>query len=381
VKACDCDLIIAGAGPAGASAARRAAELGLSVLVLESEVFPRFKPCGGGLTPWALRWLSSLEELDGITHERADRVDVWLGPDVNLTWAGAGPIITTTLREELDSAMARRAMDAGAHVLFGARVESVAADADGVTVRARGEDHRGRFLVAADGARGAVRGLVGSARPPLASAVYLRAFPPDRGALSPWHGRVLIDITEHRAGYGWVFPKKDHLNVGVYAGTFRQRRLRSVLDRLLRRLDVVSWRSEGPFASVVPVCAGERYLGDGRILFAGDAAGLGAPITGEGISHALASGEIVAGIVHDALRLGHEAGAAYRDRIVQEVLPRVNVFRRPGNLVHALGPRVASLAVRSPFLRRLAVRGEKWDEFTAMGGRLVVESAARNRRQ
>ena len=49
------DLIVVGAGPAGSSCARRAAELGLSVIVLEKSAFPRFKPCGAGLTEKALR--------------------------------------------------------------------------------------------------------------------------------------------------------------------------------------------------------------------------------------------------------------------------------------------------------------------------------------
>jgi len=115
------DLVVVGAGPAGASCARRAAELGLSVAVLEKDVFPRAKPCAAGLPAAGLARVGAIA-LPAL-HREFRTVEIVLGDRTTLVWTGAEVCIATTTREELDAALADAARSAGARIEFGTRVE------------------------------------------------------------------------------------------------------------------------------------------------------------------------------------------------------------------------------------------------------------------
>jgi len=389
------DLIIAGAGPAGTSCARRAAELGLSVLVFEKESFPRPKPCGAGLTSKTLRWFG--DELASVIHDEVSVVRLVVSRGVEITWQGGGIVVATTSRRELDQLLAVRATEAGARIEFGVRVESVETTDTGASVVAGGHTHHARHLVAADGPEGVARRACGMPRIRLAGGIYVHAFPDQAGELDPYRGELVFDYTEHRRGYGWVFPKRDHLNVGVYGKGLRKGGIRQSLRTLLDSLGLSGWRAEGPFAFPVPCSTGAEHLSHGRILFAGDAAGLADPITGEGISYAIASGRIAAESIAESLGVevaagngqrGARGGASdldaagiYRHRIMREVVPEVNGLRPLGSLLYTLGPRVIGTVVRTPFLREMLVRRRMWQEFESKGGRLRVETPTRDRHQ
>ncbi|MCK4914852.1 MAG: FAD-dependent oxidoreductase, partial [Candidatus Eisenbacteria sp.] len=101
------DVIVVGAGPAGSSCARRAAELGLSVTVLEKSTFPRFKPCGGGLTDKALRLLNG--EQTPVERQRFDTVEIAFDRYLSLLVSARETLIATTTRAEFDALLARGA--------------------------------------------------------------------------------------------------------------------------------------------------------------------------------------------------------------------------------------------------------------------------------
>ncbi len=364
------DVIIVGAGPAGTSAALRAAELGLATVVLEKQVFPRPKPCAAGLTARALRWLGP--EVEAVIHDRVETVDLLLAPDLKIAWAGGGVVLATTSRRELDSLLARRAEEAGARIEFGNQVESIVADDEGVAVRAAGGIHRARYLIAADGIEGPIRRAFGMPRLAVTGAIYVHAFPPSPDDLTPHRGRAVFDFTRRRRGYGWLFPKRDHLNVGIYGRASGKGSSRDELTSLLESLDLATWRIEGPFASLSPCRTSMRDLARGPCLFAGDAGGLANPITGEGISHALASGRIAAESVAATFRKGGAISDRYARRVVSEVLPDVNVLRGIGGAFYALGPRGIGFVARRPALRNVLIRRRTWEEFRRKGGRIVV---------
>ena len=208
------DLVVIGAGPAGASCARRAGELGLSVVLLEAGTFPRPKPCAGGLTSRAVALAGS--GVDAVVRESPGKLRLRLGA-ATVEWEGVEPVMSTTIRSDLDVFLARSAADAGAVVEFGRRVEAVGEDGDWVTVSTGDATYRGRFVVGADGARSVVADAIGSRRRPDFGAIYVRAFPRDDGNLGAHRGTVTFDPTATSRGYGWIFPKGDHLNVGVFA--------------------------------------------------------------------------------------------------------------------------------------------------------------------
>jgi flavin-dependent dehydrogenase len=219
--------------------------------------------------------------------------------------------------------------------------------------------------------------LLGYGRQRLSGAAYVRAFPLAGEGLEPFRGAVLFHPSATLRGYGWVFPKRDHLNVGIYSQRPLDRTFLRDLDAYLRYLGIESWSRRGPFAAPIPAEARVGELARGRVFLAGDAAGLADPVTGEGISHAMASGGAAAETIHTALgrRAGpDEASRDYRGRLRAEVLPALGRLKTVGNALYSLGPRGIERAMAFPPARFAVRRLGWWESASGGGGSLVVES-------
>ncbi len=379
------DVIVVGAGPAGSSCARRAAELGLSVTVLEKSTFPRFKPCGGGLTDKALRLLNG--EQTPVERQRFDTVEIAFDRYLSLLVSARETLIATTTRAEFDALLARGAEAAGAEVEFGRAVTGLTHEGEGVRVRVGSDSMTARHVVVADGARGAGRRMLGLSPLLMGGGIYVRVFPGTDGLPELPGGRVLFDLTVAKRGYGWVFPKGDHVNIGVFSQRELSARLRRDLDAFVALRGLGAWRSEGPFAFPVPIRRPADALGTDRVLFAGDAAGLVNPVTGEGISAAILSGRVAAEAVSESLDTGRAVSALYARRIQAEVVPMTDGSRKKGDFVYGLGPGFLKFAARTPVLRaiiapawRAAMRDNEAFSLTVAGGPEASEPSRTRRR-
>jgi geranylgeranyl reductase family protein len=366
------DIIVVGAGPAGSSCARRAGELGFSVAVLEKSSFPRFKPCGGGLTERALRLLNG--EQASVEHRRFDTAEITFDRHLSLLVRGPETLMATTTRVELDALLARGAEIAGAEVEFGRAVTGLEREGEGIRVRLGSDSLTAGHVVVADGARGAGRSMLGLTPLPMGGGIYVRVFPGTGGLPELAGGRVLFDPTASRRGYGWVFPKNDHLNVGVFSQCELNADLRRDLETFLARQGLDAWRTEGPFAFPIPVGRPSDALGTDRVLFAGDAAGLVNPVTGEGISAAILSGRLAAEAVSGSLDTGRSVSASYARRIYAEVVPMTDGSRKKGDFVYGLGPGFLRFVARTPGMKaviapawRAAMRDSKGFSLTVVG--------------
>jgi len=355
------DIIVIGGGPAGSSCARRAAELGLSALLLERAEFPRSKPCAAGLTDKALALLRG----DGapVEHRRFDSAEIAFADALSLTISSEDVLVATTTRRELDEHLLRLADEAGVRVRQGAPVDTVVEQEDGVRVSAGGEELTAGYVVAADGARGATRARVGLSPLTHGGGIYVRVRPASGDLVDEHSGRVLFDPTATRRGYGWIFPKRDHLNVGVFSQRPLGPGIKLDLESFLKLRGLDGWSAEGPFAFPVPVARPDDALGTGRILFAGDAAGLVNPVTGEGIWSAVLSGRIAAEEIFEATAGegapgSRAASETYAERIRDEVVPMTDGSRRKGDLAYGLGPGLLRFLARSPLTR--AAIGPVW---------------------
>jgi geranylgeranyl reductase family protein len=373
------DVVVAGAGPAGASCARRAAELGLRVVLLERERFPRPKHCAAGLSMRALALLGPAAAK--VVHREFRTVELVLGARTTLVWTSGPTVIATTTRLELDAFLAEAAAAAGARLECGAAAESVAVEGPMVSVGAGPRTWRARYLVAADGARGAFRGRCSARSVSMSSAAYVRAYPPPGHPREPDRDRITFDLRRCRRGYGWVFPKRDHLNVGVYTQRAMAGDLVTDVRALLAERGLSAWRTEGPFAFPVPAGPRGAEAAVARVLFVGDAAGLADPVTGEGISHAIVSGRAAAESVAEALGSTASAETLYARRVETEIGPEVNALRGIGNVFYALGPAAADRILAAAPARAALLRFGPWYRLGAGAGRLSVEKTAGSRSQ
>lgn len=282
------DVAVIGAGPAGATAARVAAEAGSRVILLERFALPRYKTCGGGLIARSLSAIPPEVSLPVKGHATA--LTFSLRGRLERTRKAPGPVINLVQRDEFDAALVQAAVSAGAVISENTTVTRLA-EAQAV-VRISTREHgviKARVVVGADGSAGRCAGYVGVRYDQVDLGLELE-IPTPPAQLEAWKDRVLIDWGRIPGSYAWVFPKGDQLSVGVIAnkGTGEQTRtyLNDFLDRLNLR-DIAPTISSG---HLTRCRTSDAPLYRGRVLVAGDAAGLLDPWSREGISFALRSG-------------------------------------------------------------------------------------------
>ena len=283
------DVLVVGAGPAGASAARVAAEAGCRVLLLERAVMPRYKTCGGGLlglSQAALPKGMAVPVRDTVTSFTFDLVG---RRRRTLVSSGDRPC-RMVFRDELDSALAEAASRAGAEVRDGTGLAGLEEEDGLVAVRtSEGERVRARVLVGADGSASKVARHVGVRyeRTDLALEVEV---PVDAATADRWRGRALFEWGPLPGSYGWVFPKGDICTAGVLAARGQGEATRTYMKRFLARQGLDGITPVRDTGHLLRCRVPDSPLARGRILVAGDAAGLCDPLSREGISFALRSG-------------------------------------------------------------------------------------------
>lgn len=323
------DVMVVGAGPAGAAAARALAAGGARVCLLERARFPRNKPCGGGITTRALSRFPWLEPaLPRISTHRVSRLFLEAGGS-HVALTSERPAVLLVRRYEFDELLARLAVESGATLCEEAWVSQAQADEDGVTVRTRdGREFDGRYLVAADGVNGVLTRRLGLHPGWDSGAVALDMMeeaPDDRlratdpGTLWVSYGHGGTD------GYGYVFPKQGHVNVGVgcLLSYFKEQVAlppyevqRGFVDDLVGRGVLEGASNREHFTPChIPVGGPIARTAAGRVLVAGDAGGFVNAYTAEGIYYAMVTGELAAGAILAAMGNGgpdhREAGRCY----------------------------------------------------------------------
>jgi geranylgeranyl reductase family protein len=320
------DVLVVGGGPAGATAARTLAAAGVSAALIDRAAFPRHKPCGGALSarvigrfPYlgpalsriATHWISKLH-LEGPSGASVD-----LHAD--------SPAALMIRRIEFDALLVTLAQEAGAQVITDAEVVAAEHQTDGVAVTTRdGRRFSARYAVASDGVHSVTARKLGiaGAWPCSALAIDMMEETPnadlkarDEGALWVQYGCSAPQSNGSRLweGYGYVFPKRDHVNVGIgyLLGPYREaapgpayNSQRAFVERL-KHDGVLEGRSRRdcftPF--LIPIAGPRRTLSNGRVLLAGDSAGFVHALTAEGIYYAMVSGELAAKAIINAVRV------------------------------------------------------------------------------
>lgn len=297
------DAIVVGAGPAGSATAIRLARGGATVLLADRARFPRDKPCGGGLTGRAVRELPV--EVTPVVEDVVHAFEVRLRYRKRFERRSEAPLVLMTQRRRLDAFLAEQAAAAGADFRDGVTVEGLTAGPDGVELRVGGAAVRGDVLVGADGVNGSVARTVGLG----GGIVYGIALEGNGPLPDRQPGRATIELGVVPGGYGWVFPKAGHANFGVGGWAGEGPRLRDHLARLCSEHGVDPAALTDVRGRRLPIrrtAAAAR----GRVLLAGDAAGLVDPLTGDGISEALVSARLAAEAILSGRLDGYDAALA-----------------------------------------------------------------------
>ena len=339
------DVIVAGAGPAGSTAARLVAGRGASVLLLDKHRFPRDKPCGGGVT---LRAASAQDiDLSPVIEQTiyGARFSLRLGESFDRTFHE--PLTYMTQRRRLDAHLAERAAEAGADFHDGEAVREIDAYGGRVRVATEHGAYVARLLIGADGANGVAARATGL-RPRFEEAVALEGNVTfSAGIPEDWRERVGLDMGGLAGGYGWVFPKAEHLNVGVGAWKYAGFTLRPKLAELCARYGFDVARLENVRGHHLPVRTSGSPIARGPVALAGDAAGLIDPLSGEGIHMAFASGRLAAEQAMRCLSGEAETMRGYQRAVDRQLQPELDVSRRLQELFHIAPPPYLALMRRS----------------------------------
>ncbi|MEU2348705.1 geranylgeranyl reductase family protein [Modestobacter sp. NPDC049651] len=281
------DVVVVGAGPAGSTAAWHAATAGAATLLLDRAAFPRYKTCGGGLIGISLDAVPA--DLKVPVRQTISTVSFSRGARRLRSRTSAEPILQLVDREEFDAALAESAVRAGATFRDGVRMTGVT-ERDGlVELATDGGPVRARAVVGADGSASRLGNHVGVVceQVDLGLEAELAA---TGSAAEQWHGRVHLDWGPLPGSYGWVFPKGDRLTVGVITAKGEPQPTRAYLAAFIERLGLGGLAVVRESGHLTRCRTATSPVSRGRVLVAGDAAGVLEPWTREGISFALRSG-------------------------------------------------------------------------------------------
>jgi geranylgeranyl reductase len=309
------DVVVVGGGPSGSTAATDLARLGVKVRLLDRA--GRIKPCGGAIPP---KLIEEFAIPDSLLVARVNSARMISPANVAVDMPIEGGFVGMVDREHFDEWLRRRAQGAGADLCHGT-FERITRDADGVSIvhyrsKAGGsaaDDSpdstrvRARAIIGADGAMSAVaRQCIPGADRIRYVAAYHEIVQVSPAATEKFCGTRCDVYYQGRLSpdfYAWIFPHGETASVGVGSAHkgFSLRRATEELRAASELLDAKTVRREG---APIPMKPLGRWDNGRDVVLAGDAAGVVAPASGEGIYYAMAGGRFAAAAVFQLLKTG-----------------------------------------------------------------------------
>lgn len=363
------DVVVIGGGPAGSITAYCLATAGVRVALLESQRFPRDKPCGGGIQHRVLQHIPF--SCEPVFRSHLNRFDFWYRLAPRFSRHSPQTLVSGVLRSEFDKFLIDKAIEAGAFVLDECRATTISQSRQNVIVHTLNGNFEATFVVGADGANSIVSRQLNSRGAYFWQVALYTEIKAEATRLE--NSAAVVDWGSLPSGYGWVFPKRDHVNIGVGGPLALGRNLRPYLQSFLSKQMGLPIKASKVKGHQLPTLTSATRLESDRIFLVGDAAGLVEPLTGEGISNACHSARLAAKAILDRLG-GTTVAGSYEMAVRREIGADLLISRR-----------LLSLAVAFPktvmawFERDDAV----WDEFCGvLSGRssfsALAQTAVRN---
>jgi len=306
------DVVIVGAGPAESTAAKYLAEKKLKVILIDKEKFPRNKSCGGGLPLKVLKQFDYLEKNNLIESYTYGGYIYSSSLKYVIDAKKETPVLAMIRRINFDYNLVKLAIKKGAEFVDGKKVIDININPDkAIVILDDNIEIQTKIIIGSDGVWSTVAEKTGlrSSNTPANIALYCE-FPMTKQQMDQYFTEKRYGHMHNKVlginGYGWVFPKKEHVNIGIgIVGESIEKNLKKFLNKYIQLLkdnkNIPTGINVGEIkGAALPKKPLDQTYAE-RVILCGDAAGLINPFSGEGIDYAMYSARLAAEVVYNAI--------------------------------------------------------------------------------
>jgi geranylgeranyl reductase family protein len=327
------DVAIIGSGPAGASAAIKLAEKGISTVIIEKETLPRYKTCGGGFAYRGRRKMPF--DISEVVEKEYFRVDAFFKKaGVHVFSERTAPVISMVMRDDFDNFLVNKAKEKGITLLENHKLKNITFEENIILHTSQGII-KSKFVIAADGVLSTTAKLAGWEETRLLIPALEYEVEVNKEDFERLSKSVRLDFDAIPMGYGWSFPKKNHLSIGL--ASFRKVKVdfkqlyREYLTDTLGIKEVISEQMHGFQIPVSPRIDGFVKK---NVFLVGDAAGFADPLTAEGISNAIFSGIMAAEAIIEGNLDPVLSAEIYNNKLHESLIPELKTGLRLSKLFY-----------------------------------------------
>lgn len=327
-------VLCIGAGPSGSLSAYLLAKAGIKVAIIDKEVFPRTKLCGGGLSNKAYKMLEGIIDLSEVKGRSISGSYLCYKTE-HLCHVSQNVETYSIQRNAFDNALLNCARDAGSDVFSPQRVIKINETSSKVSVTLKSGDRvDSEFVILAEGITGRLHKQIGySGKREWTMALEVDVFPNKFPRM--FNNNILLDFGFFSKGYGWIFPKDDRMNMGSYY--FNSPRIgRAQITALEAFVRAFRWANEGKIGKIkaypLPYRIDYGTYNSNRTILVGDASGAVENFFGEGLYYGFLTSKLAAAILIECFNNG--SIDSYSKRFKAEILPQIKVSRVTAKLFY-----------------------------------------------
>ncbi len=368
------DVVVVGAGPAGSTAAKFLSEAGVKVLLIDKSKFPRDKPCGGGIPIRTLKKFKYIGEKNLIESYSYGGCLHSISPKCMLEIPKNKPLIAMVLRKKFDYELVKLAIDCGTTFYDGKTVQNINILDNKASIKLSDDSEiESQMVIGADGVWSTIAKQCNlrSGNTDIGLSLF-QEIPITTDSLDKYYTeKRVVHIylkLQDLVGYGWIFPKKKHLNIGICefesnANKSKNRKnLKNIFsdfieilkqDKLIPK-NICLKKYRGAALPLKPIT--KTYTN--RVILCGDAAGLINPATGEGIDYAMSSGYIASGVVVEALEANDTSSkflSKYESIWKKDFGKDIKIFLRAQNGWRTQGTKLIKIASKDKKIADIAI--------------------------
>ena len=329
------DLIIIGGGPSGSAAGRIAGKKGLKTLLIEKEIFPRYKPCGGALSEHAMSYLDFKIPESMIERDIFGARVHFKGQVVEQHKDSRIAVLIT--RSILDNYLLEKAGETGIEIKMGEKVLEYQEKNNHVEVFTDNDTYKAKFIIIAEGSQGKLKYQIRrrDRKDEYAIAVVAEIEADNESIDKYIHNAIDLHFRRFKHGYGWIFPHDKYYSVGI-AGFAKD--LPHPKKAMLDFLNENNFNKKYKLHShIIPAGGIKRKITSSRVVLSGDSAGFVDSFLGEGIAYAIRSGQIAVEVISKIILNGDDLESLEKYQMIcrSEFIDNLNYSLTFVKLIHS----------------------------------------------